>query len=282
MNHHKTARWVRRVWALAFVFVCALAATGCNKLRARDRLNKGVAAFKNGLYDQAIEDFKEARDLDPSLMNARIYLATAYAQQYVPNATSEDNLRKGNEAIAVYKDVLEHTSNTSERLTALDGIGFILFNMAGSPYSPEKFEESKSYHEQHIKLKPDDATPYYWIAVIDWTMTFRANGEMRLAYNKANITKQLKDMDPLPAKLRAEYAAKYGALIDEGIQNVQEAIKLQPDYEEAMGYLNLLYRRMADVVESAEERDALLKQADELLDKIKEIRQKKTGQAQAS
>lgn len=279
MNHHKTARWERRIWALGVVLACALAATGCNKLKARDRLNKGVAAYKNGLYDQAVEDFKEARDLDPSLMNARLYLATAYAQQYVPNATSEDNIRKGNEAIAVYKDVLDHDP---ANLNAIDGIGFILFNMAGSPYSPEKFEESKSYHQQHIKLKPDDAEPYYWIAVIDWSLAFRANGEMRLAYNKANVTRQLKDMDPLPAKLRAEYAAKYAAMIDEGIQNVQEAIKLRPDYEEAMGYLNLLYRRKADVVESAEERDALLKQADELLDKIKEIRQKKTGQAQTS
>lgn len=267
------------MWALAVVLVCALAATGCNKLKARDRLNKGVAAYKNGLYDLAVEDFKEARDLDPSLINARLYLATAYAQQYVPNATAEDNIRKGNEAITVYKDVLDHDPTN---LNAMDGIGFILFNMAGTPYSPEKFEESKSYHMQHIKLKPEDAEPYYWVAVIDWTLAFRANGEMRKAYNQANINKQIKDMDPLPARLRAEYAAKYSAMIDEGIQNVQEAIKLRPDYEEAMGYLNLLYRRKADVVESAEERDALQKQADELLDKIKEIRQKKTGVAQTS
>ncbi|MGA2482260.1 MAG: hypothetical protein ABSF92_03995 [Candidatus Acidiferrales bacterium] len=279
MNSYKTARWERRVWALAVVLVCALAATGCNKLKARDRLNKGVAAYKNGLYDLAVEDFKEARDLDPSLINARLYLATAYAQQYVPNATAEDNIRKGNEAITVYKDVLDHDPTN---LNAMDGIGFILFNMAGTPYSPEKFEESKSYHMQHIKLKPEDAEPYYWVAVIDWTLAFRANGEMRKAYNQANINKQIKDMDPLPARLRAEYAAKYSAMIDEGIQNVQEAIKLRPDYEEAMGYLNLLYRRKADVVESAEERDALQKQADELLDKIKEIRQKKTGVAQTS
>ena len=41
-------------------------AAGCDKLKARDLLNKGVAAFKNGKYDDSIEDFKQAKDLDPT------------------------------------------------------------------------------------------------------------------------------------------------------------------------------------------------------------------------
>lgn len=279
MNPYMTARWERRVWMLAVVAVCALAATGCNKLKARDRLNKGVAAYKAGFYDQAIESFKEAEELDPTLMNARLYLATAYASQYVPGAPGEDNARKGSSAIEVYKDVLQRDPGD---LNAIDGIGSILFSMASAPYSPAKFEESKTYHQMHIKLKPEDPEPYYWIGVIDWTLAFRANGEMRLAYNKANVAKQIKDMDPLPAKPRAEYAEKYGALIEEGIDSVQEAIKLRPDYEDAMAYLNLLYRRKADIVVSAEERDALLKQADELVDRVKEIKQRKSGAPQTS
>jgi len=35
------------------------------QLRARDLLNKGVAAFKGGQYDTAIEDFKQARTSIP-------------------------------------------------------------------------------------------------------------------------------------------------------------------------------------------------------------------------
>ena len=45
-----------------------------------------------------------------------------------------------------------------------------------------------------------------------------------------------------------------------------------------MAYLNLLYRRKADMVESADERAALQKQADELIDKVKEIKQKRAEQ----
>jgi tetratricopeptide (TPR) repeat protein len=268
-------RSVRRISALAAVLIFTGGVSGCNKLRARDLLNKGVAAFKNGLYDAAIEDFKQAKDLDPNLMNARLYLATAYASQYIPGAPSEQNLRLGNQAINEFKEVLRLDPNN---LSAVDGIGSIIFQMAGTPYDPKLFEESKSYHQKHIQLRPSDPEPYYWIGVIDWTLAFRANGEMRAEYNKNNIKKQIKDTDPLPPAVRTAYAAKYGAMVDEGIADLQKAIQLRPDYDDAMAYLNLLYRRKADMVESAEERATLQKQADDLIDKVKEIKQKRAEQ----
>src|SRR5690349_6592747 len=260
----------------ALVFLAA-GVSGSSKLKARDLLNKGVGAFKNGQYDNAIEFFKEARDLDPSLMNARLYLATAYASQYIPGAPSDANMKLGAQAVSEFKDVLGIDPNN---LSAIDGIGSILFQMAGTPYDPKKFEESKSYHEKHIQLKPSDPEPYYWVGVIDWTLAFRANNEIRAEYNKNNIKKQVKDTDPLPASLRGDYVAKYGTLVDEGITDLQKAIQLRPDYDDAMAYLNLLYRRKADMVESADERDNFLKQADDLVDKVKEIKQKRAEQPQ--
>ena len=269
----------RQVAALAALLVLAFAASGCNKLRARDLLNKGVTAFKNGQSDAAIEDFKQAKEADPDLLNARLYLATAYASLYIPGAPSQENMARGNQAVAEFKEVLDKDPNN---IPAIDGIGSILFQMGGQPFDPKKFEESKSYHQKHIQLKPEDPEPYYWIGVIDWTLAFRGNGEMRLDYNKNNIRKQVKDTDPLPSAIRFEYASKYGQLIDEGITDLQKAISIKPDYDDAMAYLNLLYRRKADMVESKEEREALLKQADDLVDKVKEIKQKRSEQPQPS
>ena len=68
-----------------------LSAVGCEKLRARDQINKGVQSYKNAKYEEAIEHFKNAVQLDPSLINARLYLATAYMQQYIPGADSPEN-----------------------------------------------------------------------------------------------------------------------------------------------------------------------------------------------
>jgi len=272
--------WARRcqqgLACVALVFLVA-GVSGCNKLTARDRLNKGVGAFKNGQYDAAIEFFKQARDLDPSLMNARLYLATAYASQYIPGAPSDANMKLGTQAVAEFKDVLNIDPNN---LSAIDGIGSILFQMAGTPYDPKRFEESKSYHQKHIQLKPADPEPYYWVGVIDWTLAFRANNEARAEYNKNNIKKQVKDTEPLPASVRGDYTTKYGTLIDEGIGDLQKAIQVRPDYDDAMAYLNLLYRRKADTVDSADERDNYLKQADDLVDKVKEVKQKRAEQPQ--
>jgi tetratricopeptide (TPR) repeat protein len=279
MTHASHRKIARRVAALAALLVFAFAGSGCNKLKARDLLNKGVTAFKNGQSDSAIEHFKAAKEADPDLLNARLYLATAYASLYIPGAPSQENLARGNQAVAEFKEVLDKDANN---LSAIDGIGSILFQMGGQPFDPKKFEESKTYHQKHIQLKPDDPEPYYWIGVIDWTLAFRGNGELRMDYNKNNIKKQVKDTDPLPPAIRSQYASKYGPLIDEGITDLQKAISVRPDYDDAMAYLNLLYRRKADLVESKEEREALLKQADDLVDKVKEIKQKRSEQPQAS
>ncbi|HTC67497.1 MAG TPA: tetratricopeptide repeat protein [Candidatus Acidoferrum sp.] len=277
MTYASSVRIARRGLSLAMLAVVVATGSGCNKLKARDLLNKGVANFKNGQYDAAVEDFKQAKELDPSLLNARLYLATAYASQYIPGAPSDENVKRGTAAIDEFKGVLEKDPNN---LSAIDGIGSILFQMSGQPYNPEKFQESKTYHQKHIELKPTDPEPYYWIGVIDWTQAFRGNAEMRTEYNKDHINKQIKESDPLPAAVRTQFVDKYGKLVDEGIASLQKAIQLRPDYDDAMAYLNLLYRRKADMAESAQERASYQKQADDLVEKVKEIKQKRAEQPQ--
>jgi tetratricopeptide (TPR) repeat protein len=279
MNSRLNFLWLgkslHRVLSGAVVVLLALSVGGCNKLKARDALNKGVAAYKAGQFDRAIEYFKESKKFDPDLLNARLYLATAYASQYIPGAPSEDNVRNGQRAIEEFQEVLGIEPGN---LSAIDGIGSILYQMAATPFTPAKFDESKIYHLRHIGLKPGDPEPYYWVGVIDWTLSFRANADIRAGYNRGAPRKQVRDDQPLPPKSREEYATKYGPMVNEGIDRLKKAIELRPDYDDAMAYLNLLYRRKADMVASMEERDSLLRQADELVDKVKEIKQKKMEQ----
>jgi len=267
IGSHSTAA---KVFGLVVVLATMFGAAGCNKLKARDLLNKGVAAFKNGQYDSSIEDFKQAKDLDPTLLNARLYLATAYATEYIPGAPSDDNVRIGQQAVSEFQDVLTVDSGN---LSALDGIGSMLYNMAGTPFDPDKYNQSKQYHQKHIQLKPDDPEPFYWVGVIDWTLAYRGNAEARQAYNIQNQKKQLKESDPLPDKVRDQFTRQYGSLVDEGMNMLQKATELRPDYADAMAYQSLLLRQKADMVDSST-RASLEKQADDLLDKVKDIKQK--------
>jgi tetratricopeptide (TPR) repeat protein len=260
------------ILTLALVAVMALGLGGCDKLKARDLLHQGTQAYAAGQTDAAIEDFKKAKELDPSLLTAQLYLATAYQSQFVPSAPTEENVRMGNQALAEYKGVLDVDPNN---VSALDGIGSLLFAMGNPGFSPEKFQESKTYWQKHIQVKPDDPEPYYWIGLIDWTLAWHANQTLRADYNHANVKKQIHDDQPLPPDLREKYMAQHAQTVAEGIDVLQKAIQRRADYDDAMAYLSLIDRQKADMATDPAERDELLKQADTLMDQVKQIKQKK-------
>jgi len=168
-------------------------------------------------------------------------------------------------------------------ISAIDGIGSMLYSMAaGPPFNVDMFKESEQYHLRHIALKPEDPESYYWIGVIDWTLAFRTNAELRAKYNQDNPHKQIGDDQPLPPAVRAQYVQQDGALVDDGIAKLQMAIKLKPDYDDAMAYLNLLLRRKADQVDDMNERADLIKQANDLVDKVKQIKEQKAAAANSA
>jgi tetratricopeptide (TPR) repeat protein len=232
------------------------------QLAALDALNAGTEELKNGQYEKAIDDFKDAKRFDPDLLNARLYLATAYASEYIPGGPSDENRENGELAVAEFRNVLALDAGN---LTAMDALGSLELQMAGSPFNRDLFLESKSYFQNHIKLKPNDPEPYFWIGVIDWTLAFRSNSELR-----KNLTEA--EADPLPPYLRVQYSTDCGTTIQEGIDSLNKAISLRPDYDDAMAYLNLLYRRKADVVDNQVDRDELIDMADDLVEKVKEIK----------
>jgi tetratricopeptide (TPR) repeat protein len=97
-----------RKWTLMLA-VAGLAVLGasCRQLQSRDQLNKGVQAFKNAQYPEAVESFKRAVELDPGFSAARLYLATAYMQQYIPGADSPENNQMAQAAHDQFMKVLE-------------------------------------------------------------------------------------------------------------------------------------------------------------------------------
>jgi len=260
---------VGSVFALS-ALAAVLTVSGCAKLKARDDLNKGVEAYKNAQFDRAIEYFKDAQANDPKLLNAQLYLGTAYASQYIPGAPSDENKRNGEAAIQVFKQVLQNDPNN---LTAIDGIGSMLYNMAGTPFNRQMMEEAKTYQQRHIQIKPTDPTPYYWVGVIDYWIAFRTNAQLRSDYN-LKARKPIRELDPLPPAVRDEFIKEAGPTVDDGMDSLKHAIQLNPDYANAMAYLNLLLREKADMESDPAARQADEKQADDLLEKVKEINQK--------
>jgi tetratricopeptide (TPR) repeat protein len=256
-----------RLLALAAVVITLLLAGGCSKLRARDQLNKGVQAYKGAKYEEAIERFKNAVSMDPALLNARLYLATAYAQQYIPGADTPDNNRMAEQAIEQYKEVLNRHPSREQQINSVKGIAYLYLQM-------KKFEEAKEYYRKATEMDKNDPEPYYSVAVIDWTQSYQPRMEERSKLG-------LKPDEPLKDKKVCEkLKATTSDKIEDGINNLNTALQLRTDYDDAMAYLNLLYREKADTeCGDPEARAADLKQADEWVEKTMAVKKAKAAKS---
>lgn len=256
------------VTVLTVAAVLLVTTTGCNKLKARDQLNKGVQAYRGANYEQAIEHFKNAVNLDSDLKVAKMYLATAYAQQYVPGVDTPENLRNAQQAIEEYKTVLQ---DDPKNITSLKGIAFLYMQQ-------KKFDEAREYYKKAIEADPNDPETYYSVGVIDWTQVFKDAGDLK-------AKEGLKPEDELKGKgsqkLCDAMKDKDGTIVDEGIKMLQTAIDKRQDYDDAMVYMNLLYRRRANdmTCDDAQARAELVKTANDWSDKAMAARKKKADEA---
>lgn len=266
---------MRRYKLAPFLAVLLLAAFagGCRtfrSLKARDQLNKGVEAYRNAKFQAAIEHFKSSIQLDPGLINARLYLATAYAQQYVPGGDSDENVKIGQQAISAFEDVLKMDPKNT---TALASIGQIYYNM-------KDFDKAKDYQRQRIQVEPNNPQPYYWIGVIDWAQAFQTDGTVRKKLNLM-VPNSRGVLPPLPEKYRAQLEKENSQLVSEGIDALNKALALKPNDANSMAYLNLLYRQKADIEKSKTQREADLKMADSWQKKAMQTRQAEPAKPEA-
>ena len=257
---------------LAAAVLALFSSVGCDKLRARDQLNKGVESYKNNHYEQAIDHFQQAVRLDPSLINARMYLATAFVSQYIPGVDSPDNLRTAQQAIDEYQRVIDANPTRDQKVNAAKGIAYLYLN-------EKKWDEAKKYYRMASDLDPNDPEPYYSIGVIDWTAAYQPRMEERAKLGmkpEENLSPKNKDQK----KVCEELKAKNSSAIQEGIDSLNKAIQLRPDYDDAMAYLNLMYREKGDVeCDDLPGRAEDLKTADHWVDETLRVKKAKAEKA---
>jgi tetratricopeptide (TPR) repeat protein len=253
----RTASWCvgRRITVSLLIAFATLSAAFAQTTSAADELKAGVVAYKFSDYAKAEEHFKAALAINPDLTQARLFLATTYAQQYIAGDESAANVALAEQAIDQFKLVLNDDPSEVERYKSVVPIASLNFNL-------KRLGESREYYEKAIALKPDEARNYFSIAVIDWT---EVNKSQTKARQEMGLTES--EMISTPdacAALRTQDQQK----VEDGIQRLQKALELQPDYDDAMGWMNLLYRERAEYeCDDPEARKADLKAADDWTDK---------------
>jgi tetratricopeptide (TPR) repeat protein len=175
-------------------------------------MNKGVQAFKAQRYDSAIDYFQKAAELDPNLTSAELYLGTAYSQRYTPGSSLPENQKYADLAIQSFQSYLDkHPTDKN----AWSGLAGIYQNSA-------QFDRARDAYLRNAQADPENPVPRYAVGAVDWILVH--NGVSTLSVGERT------------------------ALISEGLQYLDKALSINPDYEDAMWYENLLLREQAGIL----------------------------------
>jgi tetratricopeptide (TPR) repeat protein len=201
---------------------------------AMESYKKGVDAYRNGHFDAAILHFRNVLQVYPNMTLAKIYLGTSLAQKVAPGVDTPENLKNAQQAIDAFQGVLAMLPHDVRSMKQIAGINF----------SINRLEESKSWQKRVLAEEPKDAEATFAVGVIDG-MEAQQNAQAALA--QAGLKDDYEGNAKAPAEVMAKIKAQNGALVEEALLYLNQAIENRPDYDNAMTFLGLAYRRKADL-----------------------------------
>jgi tetratricopeptide (TPR) repeat protein len=207
---------------------------GCAKLKARDQLVKGVQSFKAGRFEEAVDHFQNSINLDPNYDVARLDLAAAYSSQVIPNLDTPENLKIAHQALDQFNIVL--SKNPTDVVA--------LRQVASIHRSIKMFDQARADELKVIQEAPNDDQAYYTIAWIDWNKAYK-NATTTLA--AAGLTDDGNGNAKKSKEVCAKLQEQNTDLVKSAMENLTKAVEINPTYDDAMQYLNLTYRRKADL-----------------------------------
>ena len=238
-----------RVSAILFFALTALLAQPVAPIDSRGWINKGVQEYKASRFQDAVESFQKAVNLDPNNATAHLYLATAWMSQYIPSAISPENTDIANKAEAEFSRVLQIDPNNT---TGLASMASLKYQQAqGNSDLDEKIrklDEAATWYEKLIAADPQNKEAYYSLGVIDWVKWYAPYMRTR-----TDLGMRPEQPGPLPNPARQQLKTEYSSLIEHGISSFEKALQLDPQYSDAMAYMNLLIRERADLADSPEQ-----------------------------
>jgi len=263
---------MRRLYLALLISACALFA----QTDAPGWLDRGVQAFKNARYDEATDAFQHSVDLDPSNLKARLYLATVFFAQYIPGATSPENVAFAEKARAEFEHVL---TIEPDNKTAMQYLASIAYQTAsGTADLDEKFhrlDEARGWYEKLIAADPQNKEAWYSLGVIDWLKWYPKWMEaLQQASMKPDMGRPI-----LNSNLRQKLRTSSGQLVEDGLMKLTKALEIDPRYSEAMAYMNLLVRERASLDDTQEQYEKDIALADDWVQESLEAKKAKAEES---
>src|SRR3954471_21420833 len=144
-----------RIHIVALLAVVVFSSGGCvliNRVRAKNALNEGARAYKDGRFKDAEDKFREAHELDETQKNAPLFIARAVQQQYKPGVGTPENIAIGERAVQAYQDILNKEPSNEDAYKAIvflygqmkrdDKVNELLLQRASSGPTPKAKAEA--------------------------------------------------------------------------------------------------------------------------------------------
>ena len=232
--------------AVCAVVASSLALTARAQGGAQALLKQAEAAYKGGNLPEAARLAGNAVAVEPNNVEARLFLARALVTQYVPGTDPNSPFALG--AIEQYRAILARDPGNMQ---AIDG-------MAGVLTASKRWTEAREWVAKAIQTGKADKNAYYTAGFLDWSMTYPDYARARTAAGM-----QPQDAGIIPdADARLKLRSDHMAQIQDGFTMLQTALQMDPDYSDAMAYMNLLYRIEAGIVDSDAQSADLITLAD--------------------
>jgi len=251
----------------ALLLALVATAGGCtlvNRVRAKNALNEGARAYRDGRFADAEEKFRTAYELDPSQKNAPLFIARAVQQQYKPGVTTPENLAVGEKAVAAYQEILKNNPGNEDAYKAIvflygqmkqdDKVNQMLMERASSGPNPKAKAEA---------------------------LTILASKQWQCSYDVTE-QKENKTTENKPDKILIHYKKpanqadfdKAQQCVNEGLKLAEQATSIDPENPNAWSYKANLLRekaKLAEMAGDAKAKEDLDKQYTEALDTQKRL-----------
>lgn len=217
--------------------------------------------------EQELRLLEEAASAAPLEPVPHLALATAFLEQYKPDTPASELF--ADKADRELRTVLQMQP---DNLQAMQYLANLFFTRSAARRDPADkrplLDESAYWNERILSTQPDNKVAHYTLGVIAWTRFFPEWAKAR-----ARLQMKPNQQGPLSSAAdRAELRAQYGSILDAGIRSLERAIEIDPKYDDALAYLNLLYRERADLQDSPEAYKRDLEIAEQFVQRALELR----------
>lgn len=253
------------------LLLCLSATCGCSEVRGRRLIQKGNQLYRDGQYKDAVAMFQQAERFVPNF--PLLWLNEGYTcrEMLVPGADTPENRKAARCALDAFKrfstlapkdkrgpalyvqtlfdaDQYQTLSGMYEARVAKNAGDEEAINGLIQVYSkwPEHGAQAFAWYKKKAELKSNDAEAQYAVGVYIWQQLFsKGGGADKAAFDPRPDPEAKKDSKKVPpGNVAGDIIGKERSeLADQGIRFLERAVELRPKYQEAMTYLNLLYRQ---------------------------------------